>query len=86
MSLYCPKCHARKVLIEENSVVCPNCDLGQGETPRMCDYCYAHIASTPSDHGTWICDACIREAIAMKTRIRAAHALKDASEVNAHAS
>ncbi len=85
MSLNCPKCHARKMLIDENTLACPNCDLIPGETPLACDYCHAHVASTPSDHGTWICDACIREAIAIETRIRVAQALKDASGVKADA-
>ncbi len=86
MSSYCPKCYVKKVLIEENTLACPKCDVNPGETPQLCDYCRARVASTPSDHGTWICDVCIRQAITVESRVRTAPGLKDAPEVNAHAS
>ncbi len=87
MSAYCEKCHARKVLVEENSLACPICDTPAAEMPRFCDYCLSHVAFTPSDHGTWICDSCIKAAlISQASNNPATRVQKDPPEVNANAS
>ncbi len=86
MQPICDSCGTRKVPVEENAFACPKCEPGTHEIPRACDYCHAHVASTPADGGKWICDPCIIRAIAATEETPVSRDASTGPEVNAHAS
>ncbi len=63
MTSICELCGRKKVPTEENTFVCPVCGQSDYEIPQICNFCHEHIASMPSDHGTWICENCIMQAL-----------------------